>query len=102
MIEKDPASFPLVTYAWVVGLAILGGVVNFLRKVKEGHARVFNVMEFIGELITAAFAGIITFYLCSAANIDPLYTAALVAITGHMGSRSIFLFEDYLTKKFKV
>lgn len=100
MPEKDPTSYSFLTYGWVFALAILGGVVSFMRKLQDGHARVFNFVEFVGELVTSAFAGVITFWLCENASLSPLVTAALVGISGHMGSRAIFMFEDWLAKQF--
>lgn len=100
MPEKDPTSYSLITYGWVFMLAILGGIVNFMRKLQDGHARVFNLIEFIGEIVTSAFAGVLTFWLCEHANISPLMTAAFVGISGHMGSRTMFILEAYLTQKF--
>lgn len=99
-VEKDPSSYSLLTYVWVFGLAALGGFVNFMRKVREGHTQMFNVVEFIGEIVTSAFAGIITFWLCESSNIDPLLTAALVGISGHMGSRALFLLEKFAARMF--
>lgn len=100
MIEKDPTSYSFLTYLWVFGLSSLGGFISFMNKVKKGHARAFNIAEFMGEIATSAFAGVITFWLCENADISPLVTAAFVGVSGHMGSRAIMLFEDYLAKKF--
>lgn len=100
MLDKDPTSYSLLTYAWVFLLAILGGIVNFMRKMQTGHARVFNLIEFIGELVTSAFAGVITFWLCENAGISQLMTAAFVGVSGHMGSRAIFMLENWLKEKF--
>lgn len=100
MPDKDPTTIPLLTYAWVIALSVLGGTVNFMRKLQTGHARVFNLLEFVGELVTAGFTGIITFYLFTNAGIDPLMTAAAVGVSGHMGSRALFLIEGWLTKQF--
>jgi len=100
MPEKDPTSYSFLTYGWVFGLAILGGVVSFMRKLQAGHARVFNLVEFLGEIVTSAFAGVITFWMCEHSNLSPLVTAALVGISGHMGSRSIFMAESWLAKQF--
>ena len=100
MPEKDPTSYSLLTYAWVFLLSILGGVVNFMRKIRAGHSRAFNIVELLGEIATSAFAGVITFWLCENANIAPLITAALVGISGHAGSRAILFFEDVLKSKF--
>ena len=98
--DKDPTSFSALTYAWVFSLAVLGGVVNFMQKLQKGYVRAFNMVEFIGEIVTSAFAGVITFWLCQSTEISPLVTAAMVGISGHMGSRAIFKFEDWLMKKF--
>ena len=100
MLEKDPTSYPLLTYAWVLGLSVLGGFVSFINKLKEGKTRAFNIAEFLGEIATSAFTGVITFWLCENAQFSPLITAALVGISGHMGSRAISLFEEFLSKKF--
>lgn len=100
MPEKDPTTYSLITYAWVLLLASLGGAVNFLRKLRAGSVRAWNVTEFIGELVTSAFAGVITFWLCEAAEIRPLLTAALVGIAGHMGSRAIFHLERFFEARF--
>jgi hypothetical protein len=99
---KSPFNYEVITYVWVFGLSAWGGFVSFLRKMREGKARPFNVMELIGEIVTSAFAGMITFWLCEAANINPLLTAAFVGISGHMGSRAIAMIEHYYTKKFDV
>ncbi|WP_236640481.1 phage holin family protein, partial [Tepidimonas charontis] len=59
-----------------------------------------NLFELIGELATSAFAGLITFWLCEAAQFKPLITAALVGISGHMGSRAIFQLERWAQARF--
>jgi hypothetical protein len=99
MIEKDPLSYPLITYAWVFLLSMVGGVVSFNTKIRNGHARPFNFMELIGEIMTSAFVGVITFWLCEAANVPALVSAAMVGISGHMGSRAIFFLERWATNK---
>lgn len=100
MPEKSPETYSILTYAWVFGLSALGGAVSFIRKVKQGHARAWNFVEFFGELSTSAFAGVITFWLCEWAGFHPLMTAAFVGISGHMGSRAIFQLESFFEGKF--
>ena len=77
MPEKSPEAYSFITYGWVFALAILGGVVSFMRKLQLGHTRVFNLVEFIGEIVTSAFAGFaglvnegFTFYDAYAAQAD--------------------------------
>lgn len=100
MPEKNPFNYSLLIYLWVFALAALGGTVNFMRKVKEGAVRAFNITEFIGEMITSGFAGLLTFWLCEAADISPLVSAVLIGISGHMGSRAIFRIEQWAETKF--
>lgn len=97
--QGDPASYSLLTYAWVVGLSAWGGVASFCHKLRQGHARPFNVAELFGELVISGFAGVISFYLCEAAHTVPVVSAVIVGISGHMGSRAIFLIERWAMKK---
>jgi hypothetical protein len=99
---KDPTSYTWITYGWVLMLSILGGFVSFARKLSTEQAHPWNIAEFVGEVATSAFAGLITFYLCQAANLSGLITAALVGITGHMGSRAIFQIEQSLRNRFHI
>ena len=91
-----------LTYAWVFGLAMLGGAASFVRRVRSGQARYSNIVELVGELVVSAFAGLVTFFLCQSSKLDPMLTAAFIAISGHMGTRIIFMFEAYLLKRFGI
>lgn len=97
---KDPTTYSWITYAWVVVLSAFGGLVSFARKVTGGKSHTWNLTEFIGDIATSAFGGLITFYMCEAAKIDPLWTAAMVGISGHMGSRALFQAELILRNKY--
>ncbi len=86
-------------FAWMIGLSFWGGIAGYLRKIKEGHNR-FSVTELIGELFISGFVGVLTFLLCQSAQLNPLLTAAMVGISGHMGSRAIFIIEKIVVAKF--
>jgi hypothetical protein len=62
-------------------------------------AKPYNLTELVGELVTAAFSGMLTFWLCEQADIAPLMTSALVGISGHMGSRTLFLLKKMIERK---
>jgi hypothetical protein len=98
--DLGPTAFSFITYVWVFAISILGGIVNFIRKVRDGETRAFRFTEFIGEIVTSAFAGVITFYLCKATNIGELLTAVFVGVAGHMGSRAIFKLEKIVERWF--
>jgi hypothetical protein len=97
---SSPENFSLYTYLWIFGLSMLGGFVSFMRKLKEGHVRAWNFAEFTGELATSAFSGVMTFYLCQWSGFSGVLTAALVGISGHMGSRAIYVMEKFFESKF--
>jgi hypothetical protein len=101
MEPKDPASFGLITYLWVIGLSLGGGLVSYMHKLQLGVRRPFSIIEFIGELVTSGFTGVITYFLCQSSGISPLLTAVFVGISGHMGSRALFLIERMIENKLK-
>jgi hypothetical protein len=84
----------VVTYLWIAAWAMVGGVISFHQKVKQGAARWINLSELIGELGTSAFIGVITGLLFEAANAPAAMTYAAVGIAGHAGGRAIFWLEQ--------
>lgn len=90
------SAVPLFTYVWVFGVSLLGGIASFYRKMKDGHARPFNVNELAGECFISGFVGIVTFFACKWAEINEYGSAALIGITSHMGARGIFLVEQFV------
>lgn len=99
---KDPFSYPLKQYGFMLGVALLGGTVSWIAKVRRGEAKAWNVMHLIGELATSAFAGLVCFWLCEAMGLSSIWTAPLVGIAGHMGTRAIGAFESFAQKKWGV
>ena len=49
--------------------------------------------------VTAAFSGLLAFWGCEAAGFDPLWTAVLVGISGHMGTRALYQIEILAQRK---
>ena len=93
MPEKDPFTYTLITYAGVIFLSSWGGLVCYIRKIRTGMRR-FSLAEFIGELCISAFVGILTFFLCESLKTPQVLSAALIGVSGHMGSRAIFIIEE--------
>lgn len=96
---KDPLDYSLRTYGVMLGIALLGGFVSWYAKVKKGELPAWSVHHLIGELATSALAGLLCFWLCEWANFQPLLTAALTGIAGHMGTRAITLYEQWASKQ---
>ncbi len=99
-VAKSPTSYSLLTYVWVLALALLGGVAGAIRRAKADGK--ISMAEIVGELAISAFSGVVTFYLCEWAGVSQLLSAALVGISGHMGSRAIFQFEKVWAQKMGV
>lgn len=98
--SKDPLSYPLKQWALVLGLALFGGLASWWTKVRNGEIAMHNFGHLVGELTISAFAGVITFFGCEWAGLAPLLTAAIVGISGHMGTRAIALAERYAERRF--
>ena len=96
---SSPLSFDLPTYAWVLGLAAWGGLVNYYRKYRCCEIDGFSFVEMFAEISTASFAGVLTFLTCQAAHFTSLFTAVMVGVSGHMGSRSVAFFVHMLQEK---
>ena len=99
--HNDPLNHPLKQYAFLLGLAVLGGFVSWYSRVRKGEIAAWNVQHLIGELATSAFAGLIAFWLCEWANLPPVLTAAIVGVSGHMGTKAISLAEGALKSRFE-
>ena len=92
------ASYGLLTWFWVLGFSVLGGIASFSAKVRAGESRWVNIMELMGECLISAFVGVVTFLLTEG-HVPPAFGAALVAISGHMGTRAVALLEQVLTNR---
>lgn len=66
---------------------------NYLNRIDKTGVT-FSFARLTIEIITSGFVGIVSFMLCDAADFGWSYTAAIVAISGHMGTRALFLFEN--------
>lgn len=100
--DRDPLDYSIGQYGFLLGIAVLGGLVSWYAKVKAGAVQAYNVMHLVGELTTSAFAGLIAFWLCESAGLPKLVTISLVAISGHAGTRAIAWFEEFAQRKWGV
>lgn len=99
---KGPLDYSLRQYGLTLAIALLGGLVSWVAKVRKGEASAYNLMQLVGELCTSAFAGLIAFWICEWSGAPPLLSASLTGIAGHMGTRAISVFEEFAANKFGV
>ena len=98
--EKDPLNYSLGQYGAMLSIALLGGLVSWIGKVRRGDVGAWNIMQLVGELATSAFAGLLCFWICEAFGTPSLVTISLVGISGHMGTRAIIIFERWAAKRY--
>lgn len=91
MLETGPEDVKAATWGWVFGLSLLGGMVGFYRRVLSDDS--FRWFMLAGELATSMLAGILTYLICAALEVNSLLSAAMVGIAGHMGPRAMFILE---------
>jgi len=85
----------IITYGWIVVLAMLGGLVKFMDKLnnsKEPKPLKYIIFRLIAEMITSGFAGIITVLLCVYWGMPIVLIAAIAGIAGHLGGKAIDTF----------
>jgi|SRR6185437_11782245 len=80
--DKNPFSDSLLTYATAIGIATLGGLVKYVN-----HTDKFRFWVLVRDLLTAAFCGLLTFWMCEWMNITGPLSAILIATSGLMGTR---------------
>jgi hypothetical protein len=79
--------------------ALWGGLSHYISIVK-GKEKVFSTFELVGDLVISGFSGMVAFAICQHLEMGPYLTGAIVGISGHMGSRSTFLIEKYITNRY--
>ncbi len=87
------------TACWVLIISMWGGVAGYIRKIKQGVTKRFSITELLGEIVVSSFVGVITYFLCKSSGIDGMISAAIIGLSGHMGSRAIYMIEVFMRKK---
>lgn len=98
-VARGPLDYPLKQYGLMLGIAILGGIVSWYGKVRSGVIQAVSVMQFVGEISTSAFAGLLAFWVAEWAGTPPMLQAALVGIAGHMGTKAISALEEFAQRR---
>lgn len=101
MIEKDPTNWGLSIWLLAIGMSCAGGLVNWYARIKQGHTRVFNIIELIGEIFTSAFVGLGVFMAAQAMDQPLGLCAALAGVGGHMATRLLFAVEKLIEGRFR-
>jgi hypothetical protein len=102
MPHRDPSSYELLTYLWVLFVSLWAGIAHNLKRIAENKETKISPLSLLIDVVISGFVGLITFFLCEAAKMPPMLSAAIIGISAHMGSRALFLLEKTMVKLFKV
>ncbi|MFA6121929.1 MAG: phage holin family protein [Sideroxydans sp.] len=96
MPEKDPQTWSLATWALLVVMILLGGITSWYRRVKEGHARAFNLIELVGEFAISGLVGFSGFVVAQNYIGNDGMAAAAAGISAHFATRLLFSAEGLI------
>ncbi len=89
-----------LTYIWLLFLALWGGTVNYITRVRQGTVDRFSFVELIGEWAISGFSGFLAVTVCMELQVSWYMTAFFTGVAGHMGGRAIFIFEYWVKNRF--
>lgn len=89
----------IAPWFWVLFLSGWGGVVSYFHRIESGKVA-FSCFRLVVDITTSGFVGVLTYLLCESGNVPSALTAFFVGISGHMGTRGLFLLERKYTKFF--
>lgn len=102
MIEgADPTKWGLGTWLLAFGMSFAGGILSWIVKIRAGHARAFNFVEMVMELIICGIVGFIAFMAADGLGQPPSLCAVAAGIGGNMGTRLTTLVERWIVKRFE-
>ncbi len=97
--SKGPLDVSLKQYGFFLAIALLGGFVSWFGKVRRGELAAANLMHLIGELCTSAMAGLLAFWVMQWLGTPDMLQAAVVGVSGHMGTKAVVWAEDVLKRR---
>jgi hypothetical protein len=96
MPEKDPVTWSLATWGLMIFISFLGGVTSWYRRVKNGHARAFNIVELIGEMAISGLMGFTGFVVADWYFDSHSIAAAAAGMSAHFATRILFSAEGLI------
>lgn len=84
-------------YLSTIALSVFGGTVQYLGHLRSSKSQV-RWSDFLIDITISAFAGFLTFKLCAYGHVESEMSSILIAVSGHMGTRAVRLFEKFYTK----
>ena len=81
--------YPNMSNMWIIFLSMWGGLVCGLRSKSYNKFKIYTIFSIARDLITSTFTGMLAFLLCEESKIPEIWTAAIVAMSGYMGTQAL-------------
>lgn len=99
-MDTELFGYPIITYAWVIGLSSISGTVKYLNEFvsrADSPTRKRNeILYFVRDVLSGVVSGLMAFWLCDSFSIKEPLNAVIVTIAGIMGNRAWSEFEVLL------
>jgi hypothetical protein len=96
---SDPTSlWEFMNASWrdhvvVFGISTWAGIVSHLHRRLSHKGAKLSVVIFAADVCMSGLAGMLMFWMCYAAGVDPIVTAIGAGIAGHSAPRTLWLIE---------
>lgn len=98
--SHDPRSMPWRELAWVVAMAMLGGISSFANRVRNGQLEHHWAAEIIADSLYALAAGFMIYFMCISWGGTEYDAAALAILAGHFGARTLQFAQRAIIKRY--
>lgn len=98
-MDTELFGYPIITYAWVIGLSSISGTVKYLNEFVSRAAtcrKRDEILYFMRDVLSGVVSGLMAFWLCDSFTIKEPLNAVIVTIAGIMGNRAWTEFEVLL------
>ena len=99
-MDTELFGYPIITYAWVIGLSSISGTVKYLNEFvsrADSPTRKRNeILYFVRDVLSGVVSGLMAFWLCDSFSIKEPLNAVIVTIAVIMGNRAWSEFEVLL------
>ena len=98
-MDTELFGYPIITYAWVIGLSSISGTVKYLNEFVSRAStcrKRDEILYFMRDVLSGVVSGLMAFWLCDSFTIKEPLNAVIVTIAGIMGNRAWTEFEVLL------
>lgn len=99
--EKNPMHWPGDVWIFAIIVGAIGGLMNAINNLRRSRVNPYSWTEFFVEMLVSMGVGSISFMALYSVDIPMGAAYAGGCFAGHMGTRLIFLAENYVAFKLR-